>query len=51
MSGYLERSSAHATRGGDGGEEGGECGYYHFHRNLNDTLLHYPSPPSSGCGR
>lgn len=26
MSGYLERSSAHATRGGDSGQEGGEGG-------------------------
>ena len=40
----LERSVAHAARGGDGRQEGRERGYYHLHRNLNDSLLH-TSPP------
>ena len=39
---FLEynRTSSHATRGGDGRQEGRERGYYHLHRNLNDFLLH-----------
>ena len=43
----LERngSESHATRGRDGRQEGHERGYYHLHRNLNDSLLH-ASPPS-----
>ena len=36
----LERSVAHAARGGDGRQEGRECGYYHLHRNLNESLFH-----------
>ena len=39
-----ERSVTHARRGCDGREEGCESGYYHLHRNLNDTLFH-ASPP------
>ena len=35
-----EGTIAHAARGGDGRQEGRECGYYHLHRNLNDFLLH-----------
>jgi hypothetical protein len=31
---------SHAARGGDGRQEGRECGYYYLHRNLNDPLLH-----------
>ena len=38
------RSVSHATRGRDGRQEGRECGYYHLHRHLNDSLLH-TSPP------
>ena len=43
---YLERngSEAHATRGRDGRQKGRECGYYHLHRYLDDSLLH-ASPP------
>ena len=43
---FSERngSEAHATRGRDGRQEGREGGYYHLHRNLNNTLLH-ASPP------
>ena len=37
-------SEAHATRGRDGRQEGRECGYYHLHRYLDDSLLH-ASPP------
>ena len=37
-------SEAHATRGRDGRQKGRECGYYHLHRYLNDSLLH-ASPP------
>ena len=42
----LERngSESHATRGRDGRQEGRECGYYHLHRHLNDSLFH-DSPP------
>ena len=36
----CERAVAHATRGGDGRQEGCECGYYDLHRNLNKTFLH-----------
>ena len=36
----LEWPVTHATRGRDGREEGRECGYYHLHRNLNNSLLH-----------
>ena len=36
----LEGTVAHAARGGDGRQEGRECGYYHLHRNLNNALLH-----------
>ena len=36
---------AHATGRCDGRQEGRERGYYHLHRNLNDTLLH-TLPPS-----
>ena len=36
----LKRSVAHTTRGRDGRQEGRECGYYHLHRNLNNSLLH-----------
>ena len=35
-----EGTVAHAARGGDGRQEGRECGYYHLHRNLNNALLH-----------
>ena len=35
-----ERAEAHAARGCDGREEGRERGYYHLHRNLNDSLFH-----------
>ena len=38
----LERTVAHAARGGDGRQEGRERGYYYLHRNLNDPLLHRP---------
>ena len=31
---------AHATRGRDRRQEGGECSYYNLHCNLNKTLLH-----------
>ena len=37
-------SETHAARGRDGRQEGRECGYYHLHRYLNNTLLH-ASPP------
>jgi len=30
---------SHATGGCDGRQEGCERGYYHLHRNLNETLL------------
>jgi len=33
----------HATGRGDGCQEGGECGYYYLHRNLNETLLFHNS--------
>ena len=33
-------AASHATRGGDGRQEGRERGYYNLHRNLNDSLLH-----------
>ena len=33
-------SVAHATRGRDRRQEGGECSYYNLHCNLNKTLLH-----------
>ena len=36
----LERTVAHAARGGDGRQEGRERGYYYLHRNLNDPFLH-----------
>ena len=36
----LERAVAHTTRGRDGRQEGRERGYYHLHRNLNDTFFH-----------
>ena len=36
----LEGSVAHAARRRDGRQEGRECGYYHLHRNLNNSLLH-----------
>ena len=36
----LEGPVAHAARGGDGRQEGRERGYYHLHRNLNDSLFH-----------
>ena len=35
----LKRSIPHATRGGECRDERRECGYYHLHRNLNDSLL------------
>ena len=31
-----------ATRGRDGRQECRERGYYHLHRNLNNSLLHSP---------
>ena len=37
---------SHAARGGDGRQEGRECGYYDLHRNLNDPLFHRPSRSS-----
>ena len=37
-------SETHAARGRDGRQEGRECGYYHLHRYLDDSLLH-ASPP------
>ena len=37
--GLLERSVAHARGGADGRQEGCERGYYHLHRQLDDTLL------------
>ena len=42
MSLFSERdgSEAHAARGRDGRQKGRECGYYHLHRYLNDSLLH-----------
>ena len=43
----LKRSVPHATRGGDGRQEGRECGYYHLHRNLNNSLLHSGSKISN----
>ena len=36
---HVDRSTAHATRCGDGRQEGGERGYYNLHRNLNQSLL------------
>ena len=36
---HVDRSTAHATRSGDGRQEGGERGYYNLHRNLNQSLL------------
>ena len=36
---FSERAVAHATRGCDGYQEGRERGYYHLHRNLNNSLL------------
>ena len=36
----LKRSVSHATRGRDGRQEGRERGYYHLHRNLNNSLFH-----------
>ena len=35
----ADGAPAHATRGGDGRQEGRERGYYHLHRNLNNTLF------------
>ena len=35
----CDRAVAHATRRGDGRQEGGERGYYNLHRNLNQSLL------------
>ena len=35
----VDRAVARATRGRDGRQEGCERGYYHLHRNLNETLL------------
>ena len=35
----VKWSVTHATRGREGGQEGGESGYYHLHRNLNQALL------------
>ena len=36
----LQGPQTHATRGGDGCQEGCERGYYYLHRNLNNPLLH-----------
>ena len=33
-----ERPMSHAGRGGDGGQESCECGYYNLHRELDDFL-------------
>ena len=33
-------SVTHATRGRNGRQEGRERGYYHLHRNLNESLFH-----------
>ena len=44
---HLKRSVAHATRGRDGRQEGRECGYYHLHRYLNNSLLHSGSKISN----
>ena len=41
----LEGAVAHATRGRNRRQEGRECGYYHLHRNLDDSLFH-SLPPS-----
>ena len=35
----IDWSVTHTRRGGEGRQEGGECGYYHLHRNLNQALL------------
>ena len=43
----LEWSVAHATRSRDGRQEGRERGYYHLHRNLNNSLLHSGSKISN----
>ena len=37
-------SAAHATRGRDRRQEGGERSYYNLHCNLNKTLLHTLPP-------
>ena len=36
-------ASANATGGRDGREEGCERGYYHLHRNLNESFLSHRS--------
>ena len=35
----VDWSVAHATRSRECSQEGGECGYYHLHGNLNQALL------------
>ena len=39
----VDWSTAHATRSREGGEEGGERGYYHLHRKLNQAFLRHGS--------
>ena len=36
----VQRAVAHTAGGGQRRQKGGERGYYHLHRNLNDSLLH-----------
>ena len=37
----INRTCTHATRGGECRQEGGERGYYHLHRKLNQALLRH----------
>ena len=36
----VQRAVAHTAGGGQRRQKGGERGYYHLHRNLNDSLFH-----------
>ena len=42
---HSKWSVAHTRCRCDGRQEGGECGYYHLHRNLNEAMLLHSSPP------
>ena len=43
----YQGTASHATRRRDGRQEGRERGYYHLHRNLNNSLLHSGSKISN----
>ena len=42
---HSKWSVAHTRCRCDGRQEGGECGYYYLHRNLNNVRLLHCSPP------